>query len=232
MTDPSAVAVVVPARDEEELLPGCLDAIADAVAALKQERPTIRTRVFVVLDACRDGSAQVVAGRRGVSAVVSHAGNVGVARALGVAAAADWAAASGGASLWVANTDGDSLVPRHWLQAQVRMAGQGHALVVGTVRPRPDDLSAEELARWHERHSDADGHEHVHGANLGFSWDAYESVGGFAPIATHEDVELVDALHRVGADSIATGEIPVTTSGRRVGRAPGGFAGYLEDMRA
>lgn len=232
MNPPSAVAVVVPARDEEELLPACLDAIADAVSALTRAHPAIRTRVFVVLDACQDGSAEVVAGRSGVSAVVSQAGNVGVARALGVAAAADWAAATGEASLWVANTDGDSVVPRHWLQSQIRMARRGRVLVVGTVRPRADDLSADELAQWHERHSDADGHEHVHGANLGFAWDAYESVGGFAPIPTHEDVELVAALRRAGVDWVATGEIPVTTSGRRVARAPNGFARYLEDMGA
>lgn len=232
MTAPSAVAVVVPARDEEALLPACLDAIEDAVAALTRAHPAIWTRVFVVLDACLDGSAQVVAGRTGVSAVVSQAGNVGVARALGVAAAADWAATSGHASLWVANTDGDSVVPHHWLQAQVRMARNGRALVVGTAVPRTDDLTTDELALWHGRHSDAEGHEHIHGANLGFSWDAYDSVGGFAPIPTHEDVELVGALRRAGVDWMATGEIAVTTSGRRAARAPDGFASYLEDMGA
>ena len=232
MNPPTALAVVVPVRDEEELLPACLNAIAHAVSALTRAHPAIRTRIFVVLDACQDGSAQVVAERPGVSAVVSQAGNVGVARALGVAAAADWAAASGEDSLWVANTDGDSVVPRHWLQAQVRMARRGRVLVVGTVRPRTDDLSADELARWRERHSDADGHEHVHGANLGFAWDAYESVGGFAPIPAHEDVELVGALRRAGVDWVATGQIPVTTSGRRVARANDGFARYLQDMGA
>ncbi|MCW2735545.1 glycosyltransferase [Nocardioides sp.] len=234
MTGPTALAVVVPVRDEEELLPACLDSVADAVAALAQAHPEIPTRVFVVLDACQDGSAQVVAARPEVSAVVAQAGNVGVARALGVAAAADWVATtgSGPGSLWVANTDGDSVVPRHWLLAQVRMARTGRRLVVGTVRPRPGDLTEDELARWLERHSAADGHEHIHGANLGFSWEAYESVGGFAPIAAHEDVELVGALRRAGVDWVATGGIAVTTSGRRVARAPDGFARYLEDMGA
>lgn len=231
MTAPSAVAVVVPVRDEEELLPACLDSVADAVAELAQAHPEVRARVFVVLDACQDGSARVVAGRDGVSAVVTQAGNVGVARALGVAAAADWASTGRGA-LWVANTDGDSVVPRHWLTAQVRMARRGHALVVGSVRPRTGDLTDEELAVWRERHSSADGHEHIHGANLGFSWAAYEAVGGFAPIPTHEDVELVGALRRTAVDWVASGAIAVTTSGRRVARAPDGFAGYLEDMGA
>ena len=65
MTTPAAVAVVIPARDEEALLPACLDSVADAVHVLGAEHPEIRTRVFVVLDACRDRSAQVVAERRG-----------------------------------------------------------------------------------------------------------------------------------------------------------------------
>ncbi|HSU01240.1 MAG TPA: glycosyltransferase [Nocardioides sp.] len=232
MTTPAAVGIVVPVRDGEALLPACLDAVDEAVRALGREHPEILARVFVVLDACVDGSAEVVAARPEVTAVVTQAGNVGVARALGVSAAADWAAASGTPSLWVANTDGDSVVPRHWLRAQVRMAREGRDLVVGSVVPRADDLSSEELELWRERHCSADGHAHVHGANLGFAWEAYESVGGFAPIPTHEDVELVGAMRRAGVGWVASGRIAVTTSGRRVARAPGGFADYLEDMGA
>lgn len=236
MTTPAAVGIVIPARDEEVLLPACLDAVDEAVRALHDTHPEILTRVFVVLDACRDRSAQVVAGRHDVTTVVTQARNVGLARALGVSAAADWAMDSrtdaGTEALWLANTDGDSAVPRHWLLAQVRMAGEGRELVVGSVEPHPGDLTAEELALWRARHISADGHEHVHGANLGFSWDAYESVGGFAPIPTHEDVELVGAMRRAGVSWIASGRMAVTTSGRRVARAPGGFAHYLEDMGA
>ena len=44
------VAVVVPARDEERLLPGCLDALDDARAALAQARPDVRCVVVLVLD--------------------------------------------------------------------------------------------------------------------------------------------------------------------------------------
>lgn len=236
MSTPAAVGIVVPARNEEALLPACLDAVDEAVRALHEEHPHVPARVFVVLDACGDGSAEVVAERPEVTAVITQAGNVGVARALGVAAAGDWAltlgVASGSPSLWLANTDGDSVVPRHWLVAQVRMASEGHDLVVGSVRPRPDDLTGEELALWRRRHSSADGHTHVHGANLGFAWEAYESVGGFAPIPTHEDVELVAAMRGAGVGWIASGRITVTTSGRRVARAPGGFADYLTDMGA
>lgn len=234
MTVPTAVGIVIPARDEEALLPACLDAVEEAVRVLHDEHPEIVAHVFVVLDACGDRSAQVVAAHRDITPVVTQARNVGLARALGVSAAAEWATSlpAGTAGLWLAHTDGDSVVPRHWLRAQVRLAGEGRELVVGSVQPHPGDLTPEELALWRARHSSADGHEHVHGANLGFTWDAYEAVGGFAPIPTHEDVELVGAMRRAGVDWIASGKLAVTTSGRRVARAPGGFAHYLEEMGA
>ncbi len=224
--------MVVPARDEEELLPGCLDSVAHAQDVLRAAHPDVPTRVFVVLDACRDGSAAVVAARPDVVAVTSLAGNVGAARALGVDAAARWAAATTDGPLWVAGTDADSVVPPNWLLAQVEMAALGRDLVVGTVTPRVTDLPADVLAAWRAAHDPRDGHPHVHGANLGFSWRAYEHVGGFAPLPVHEDVALVAAIREAGFDWLATGAIPVTTSGRRTARAPHGFAGYLEDLGA
>jgi hypothetical protein len=230
VTRPDAVAVVVPARDEEDLLPGCLDAVASAVDALRAAHPLVRTQVLVVLDACRDGSAQVVHDRDDVVGLTTLAGCVGVARSEGVEAAAAWAAAVGSRSLWVASTDADSAVPPHWLTAQLDWAAEGLGLVVGTVEPRPDDLSPAALSAWHQRHTTADGHDHVHGANLGFTLDAYRSVGGFPPLHTHEDVRLVAAMGRAGVPRVATGAVPVITSGRRTGRAPGGFAHYLDEL--
>jgi hypothetical protein len=229
---PDAVAVVVPARDEETLLPACLDSVARAVAAVHATHPRVPTRVVVVLDACRDGSAEVVAGREGVSVLTTDAGCVGVARSEGVEAAAEWAKTVGSRSLWVASTDADSVVPPHWLTAQTGWAADGIGLVVGTVVPRPGDLSPAALSAWHQRHTTADGHDHVHGANLGFALDAYRSVGGFAPLHTHEDVLLVEEMRRAGVPTVATGSVPVVTSGRRTGRAPGGFAHYLDELGA
>ena len=230
MTRPDAVAVVVPARDEELLLPACLDAVATAVEALRSAHPDVPTQVLVVLDACRDGSAQVVRERDDVVAVTTLAGSVGVARSEGVEAAATWAAGIGRRSLWVASTDADSVVPRHWLTSHLGWAADGLGLVVGTVEPRPGDLSAAALSAWHQRHTTADGHDHVHGANLGFTLEAYRTAGGFPLLPTHEDVGLVTAMREAGVPSLATGAVPVVTSGRRTGRAPGGFAHYLDEL--
>lgn len=227
---PTALTVVIPARDEEELLPACLDSVCLAVEELALRFPAIGCRVLVVLDSCRDGSAEVVAARSDVTAVAVQAGCVGAARAAGVEAAAVRAGSWG--SLWVANTDADTTVPADWLCGQVAAAEAGYELVVGTVRPRPGDLSADELAEWWSRHSLDDGHDHVHGANLGFSWAAYRSVGGFLPLPVHEDVRLVAALRATGVAWMASGAIAVTTSGRRTARAPAGFAAYLDSMDA
>ena len=232
MNAPSAVAVVVPARDEERLVGACLDSVLHATRVLRAAHPEVRTHVVVVLDVCRDDTAAVVARRPGVQAITSGAGNVGEARAVGVEAAAAWAASRRAGRVWLANTDADSEVPRHWLLTQWRLAAEGRHLVVGTVSPRAGDLSSDVLAAWHARHSSADGHQHVHGANLGFSLEAYRSVGGFAPLPAHEDVELVEAMRRAGLSQVATGAIDVSTSGRRAGRAPVGFASYLEDLGA
>ncbi|WP_200956428.1 glycosyltransferase [Nocardioides sp. Soil777] len=232
MTSVAALAVVVPARDEERLLPACLDSLAFAVQSLTDARPTIACRVFVVLDSCVDGTADIVAGRRGVTAVPVAAGRVGAARAAGVEAAAEWARGVDPSRTWVASTDADTVVPPHWLTAQVALAADGHALVVGTVLPDPRDLTDHEHALWRERHVLGDGHEHVHGANLGFTLAAYRRVGGFPHLPVHEDVELVRALRASGVSWIAAGGVAAVTSGRREARAPHGFAAYLDGLGA
>lgn len=232
MSTPGAVAVVIPARDEEELLPACLDSVAQAVSVLRGVHTDVECRVIVVLDSCQDASGEVVARHAGVTAVPVQAGCVGAARAAGVESAAAWANRLPRGPLWVVNTDADSIVPPAWLLHQVGFASAGHDLVVGTVRPVPGDLTADEMDRWWARHTLADGHDHVHGANLGFSLSAYRSVGGFRPIPVHEDVELVTALRRAGCSWVAPGGPPVTTSGRSTSRAPDGFAAYLDGLRA
>ena len=95
MSVPRTVAVVVPARDEEALLPACLASLRAALARLGAVHPDVRCRVFVVLDSCRDGSAEVVGQQPDVTALVVEAGTVGAARAVGVDAAAEWAATHG-----------------------------------------------------------------------------------------------------------------------------------------
>jgi glycosyltransferase involved in cell wall biosynthesis len=225
------VAVVVPARDEERLLGSCLSAIERATRTLADLRPDIAVVAVVALDECTDRSARVAAAHPAVR-VVETSGGVGRARAAGVEHAVRLTGrrdAAAGDRVWVACTDADSRVPEEWLTVHVAMAEAGADAVVGLVEP-DDDLEPAVLARWVRAHDRADGHRHVHGANLGVRLSTYRAAGGFRSLLAHEDVALVDAVRRVGGRVEATASGRVVTSSRLAGRAPEGFSHYLREL--
>ncbi|MGZ4447237.1 MAG: glycosyltransferase [Nocardioides sp.] len=218
------VHVVVPAHDEEVLLPRCLESVRRAAAQVLVARPWVEVSVTVVADACSDGTAGV-ARAAGADVVEVDAADVGTARRVGVAHAG---AHTGGAGpTWLAHTDADTVVPPHWLLAQLHLADAGFELVVGSATPDPADLRPHVADRWRLLHRLVEGHPHVHGANLGVSLRAYDAVGGFTPGGLHEDVRLVRAVRDAGYRWCATASTQVTTSGREHGRVTGGFASYL-----
>jgi hypothetical protein len=84
---------------------------------------------------------------------------------------------------------------------------------------------------WNRRHRYGEGHPHIHGANLGVRADVYHLLGGWAVEPSGEDIDLVRrAETRTGVGILRTPRDPVVTSGRRVGRAPAGFASYLNTL--
>ena len=230
--DIDVMGIVVPARNEEQRLPRCLSALEAAIAGMRAgDEFAPRVRVVVVVDGSTDGTARVAQGWPGVEVVHSDAGRVGAARRAGVEHLLR--AEAGSRTLgrvWVANTDADSAVPSDWLSAQLQHARSGVELLLGTVRPDPQELAAGLLAAWRLRHLIADGHPHVHGANFGVRGDIYLAAGGFPDVATHEDVLLSAAVRRSGGLVLSTGSHPVLTSGRTTGRAPGGMASYLRGL--
>ncbi|RIJ54143.1 glycosyl transferase, partial [Clavibacter lycopersici] len=117
--------------------------------------------------------------------------------------------------------------PPAWITSQVALADEGADVVVGTVRPELDGLSAEQVAAWQATRVPGEANGHVHGANLGVRADAYLAAGGFPEIEEHEDVDLVARLRRLDARITASAAGEVVTSSRREGRTPGGYAGYL-----
>lgn len=221
-----AMGIVVPARNEELLLPRCLAALQTAVGRVLARRPGLVVHVVVVLDACVDGTADVVAAHPFVEPVPVALGCVGAARAAGATVVANRNGLDD-QRLWLLTTDADSAVPADWLTSHLDLAESGLDVVVGTVEPDPADLPAEVLRRWRGQHRLVLGHSHVHGANLGMRFSSYAAAGGFEALATHEDVRLVRRLGGIGARTLATPNLPVRTSGRTVGRAPGGFAAYV-----
>ncbi|TFC94808.1 MULTISPECIES: glycosyltransferase family A protein [Cryobacterium] len=226
------VVVVVPARNEEELLPRCLSALAVAVAdvggAAGQKQPVVD--VVVVLDRCTDGTAAIAEIWPGIESISTNSGAVGAARRAGVRHLLPTSHLFTSAT-WIASTDADSAVPPNWLSAQLTFARNSVDLVLGTVVP-DEGLSDGVRERWDAQHRLVEGHTHVHGANLGVRADRYLQAGEFARVDRHEDVRLVSDLRSLRVSEIRTELIPVLTSGRLTGRAPAGFAGYLRDQAA
>jgi glycosyltransferase involved in cell wall biosynthesis len=226
-----AVAVVVPAHDEEELVSRALDGIDVARRHTARTHPEVRVVAVLVADACTDGTVAAARAHPRVTVVEIDARGVGVARAAGVDVALDELGAPSGDlpldAVWLACTDADSVVPPGWIDDQLDRAASGADVVIGTVRPDFADLSPRQIAAWTARHTPGRPNGHVHGANLGVRASSYRAVGGFAPVDLHEDNVLVDRLRDAGATLVASDVGEVLTSGRRDGRTSGGYAGYL-----
>jgi glycosyltransferase involved in cell wall biosynthesis len=224
-----SLGVVVPAHNEEDLLPSCLASLRRAARAARGTP----VHLVVVADASRDRTAR--AARRGGAVVVTtDARSVGAARAAGVREVLRRTAHLDPADVWLATTDADTLVPPCWLREQARYANRGWDSVAGTIRiadwsghrPRTRSL-------FHSRYGAGDGpHPHVHGANLGFRASAYLRAGGFPAVPTGEDRALVAALDATGSRVVRTRALTVVTSARRDARAPRGFGDYLAGLDA
>jgi Glycosyl transferase family 2 len=217
-----AVGVVLPVHDEEDLLPGALHALEDAVAAL----PTaLSVRTVVVLDSCGDASAGIAgrwADRRGALVLPRDCRSVGLARQAGCRAVlAGWPEMEP-AQIWLATTDADSRVPPDWLTVQLHAHEAGVDLWAGRVRVAEKSAT---IQRWSERYAAEGGP--IHGASLGFSAALYSELGGFRGLAHGEDRDLALRATAAGFRIRHAAKAVVTTSSRRLGRAPHGFASVL-----
>ena len=221
-----AAGIVVPAHNEERLLPACLMALRRAAHAAG-----IPVRVLVVADTCTDQTA-AVARACGADVIGIRARNVGAARAEGMAELLRLTASRAPAASWLATTDANTVVPPGWLRRQLSYANRGWDVVLGTV----------EVADWGEHpphvpaafdalyEFGAGPHPHVHGANLGIRASAYLAAGGFRPLRTAEDHALLAAATEAGCPVVHASDISVRTSGRRQARAPRGFSHLLRTL--
>jgi glycosyltransferase involved in cell wall biosynthesis len=224
-----AVGVVVPAHDEQDLLPPCLASLRRAEDALRG----IPVHLVVVADACRDKTAQ--AARRASAAVVTTGARcVGAARAAGVREVLRRTRHLDPAAVWLATTDADTVVPASWLARQARYADTGWDAVAGTITVGDWSGYRQGMrSAFRERYGEETGEQaHVHGANLGFRAAAYLAAGGFPDMPTAEDHALVAAMTAAGSRVLRTSVLTVVTSARRQARAPGGFSSYLADLDA
>ena len=229
---PQRLGVVVPAKNESQALGPCLMALTEAA-----RRVDLPVHVLVVLDDCSDGSTEAV---RAVASKtdgvrIDHmevtANNVGQVRRTGME---ELIARIGTTDTWLATTDADTVVPPHWLAAQLRHVALGAEVVAGTVTvndwsDRPAGLR-ERAARSYAHHPLR--HGHVHGANLAFGATAYLAAGGFPDRRHGEDVALMRSFRRNGNRIAWAVDLAVATSARRDARAPAGFAAYLDTLES
>jgi hypothetical protein len=107
--------------------------------------------------------------------------------------------------IWYATTDADSVVDPDWL---LRQTGADTDMVLGVVRIATSrDFPAAAARRYLAAYRSKTGpnsHRHVHGANMGFRADSYWRVGGFAALASGEDVDWSPASNRPDCKSRGT----------------------------
>ena len=199
----------------------------------------MHTWIVVAADGCTDqtvlNATAVLDGMGAVS--IGDWRQVGSARRAGVDAGLAHLAQLGvdATNTWIANTDADCEVPRDWLIGQLGHADRGADVVLGVVTvDNFDEHPVGVEARFTHGYvvRDDGTHDHVHGANFGVRADCYAAAGGWPSISVSEDHELTMGLVTIGATIVRTIDVSVTTSGRRRGRAAGGFADLLGELGA
>ena len=234
--------VAIPARNEADHLPRCLDAIAAQTV-----RPDA---VLVLVNNSFDGAASMLRQRRAglpfklmVREVRLPAGRAcaGWARRLAMEAAARVA---GGNGVLLA-TDADGVADAGWLAACLEAIAAGAEAVAGVADIDPMDALAIPTAL-HEDDArecaygrqldemaaliDPDPfdpwprHDQHNGASLAVTVQAWQRAGGVPPVRLGEDRAFFAALRRVDARIRHCAAARVVVSGRLVGRAAGGMA--------
>lgn len=225
--------VVVPARDEEDHIEACLDALAD-----QRGLAADAYAVLLVLDGCRDATEEraraAAARRRHLRLWLRHAAGqgVGAARRLGMDEAARCLLDAGQPDGLIASTDADTVVAPDWLARQLALVAGGARAVGGDIRldtapagaaERRAARGAKRLARVRERDPSA-AHPHFAGASMALTAATYVTIGGMEPLTALEDEALGRRLEAAGIPITRAGDVHVRTAGRTAGRAPRGLA--------
>lgn len=231
------VIVAVPARNEEELIGASLTSVVNA--SIHARHLIDRVAFVAVADGCNDRTGDIA---RSVffaqplwSVTECDLGNVALVRSLGVQVGRKLLGSARSDRIWIANTDADTKVPGDWLLRQLAAASRGIRALAGAVDIESfDGLPPIAPKLFAETYTDllpTDGdHPHVHAANLGVRLDAYDAAGGWGCLARSEDRDLWTRLQQTGARLESPSSLRVVTSGRSIGRVPGGFAECLRQQ--
>ncbi len=238
-----SVVIAVPARDEADHLPACLD-------ALTRQRDAGGYTVLVLVNNSTDAGSAIARRFAATSAIgiivqdiVLHDAEASAGGARRVAM--HMAAARAGEAGVVMTTDADGQVAAEWVAANLRaldagadaVAGRalidpmGEALIPQALRDADarecgyaallDELAAcidpDPADPWprHDEHS---------GASIAVTVDAFRRAGGIPALPMAEDRAFFRKLRRIDARIRHAPEVQVVVSGRIEGRAAGGMA--------
>lgn len=239
------VAIALPARDEEDHLPGCLAALDVAAGhyggpvtiAVAANNCSDRTVACLMATTLRHAELRWTA----VSLLPEHS-HAGWARRLAFEAAADHLPHAGDI---LVSTDADTEVAPDWLVRTVAHIDAGADAVAGRALTRradraalgPDAVrrlnmlgryyTALDWLRAHDRPSSDDlwpRHYYEGGASIALTLGLYRRIGGAPTPALAEDRALFDAVRHAGGRVRHPVDVRVFTSSRTQGRAPGGMA--------
>jgi len=232
------VFVCIPARDEQALILRCM-------AALAPQLLPMRAAIVLVVNNTCDATAEIALAKAQewrLPVVLWEGdiekGGVGAARRLGTRLIRDLFPRC----RLLLSTDADAVPSPGWIAAMVQALDRADA-ATGVVQPiaaefdgMPEDFHR--LTDLHERYlkltedflSLADpagasmGLNRASGANFGVRFAAYDSVGGYAPLAFHEDRDLHARLRSAGMRIVHAQQAIVHVSMRAEGRAPNGMS--------
>lgn len=234
-------SVVVPARNEEELIHACLTALSaqNGVTADEYE-------ILLVLDRCEDRTeerARQFASEHtdlNLRLLYGPGRGAGYARRVGMEEACARLFSVGRPDGLVASTDADTVVAPDWLRAQLDAAARGARAIGGRIELHDDEDLAHGVGEWrtsrgrekhlellatgHQGSAASTGHWQFSGASLALTAETYAEIGGLEPRAALEDEYLERALGRCGIPIQRSLTVRVKTSARTVGRAKRGLA--------
>jgi glycosyltransferase involved in cell wall biosynthesis len=232
--------VVVPARNEEDLIASCLEALAAQERVANHEY-----EVLLILDRCTDeteGRAREIGGVHPSLTLHFLDGpgeGSGPARRVGMDAACARLLQVGRPEGIIACTDADTVVAPDWLAAQLRAVSEGTRAIGGRIELADDGSLPEHVRRRHAeegrlRHehllSDPAGeaqHWQFSGASMTLTAAVYTQVGGLEPLTALEDEHLEKLLRHHNVPIHRLLSVRVTTSPRLVGRATRGLSNDL-----
>ena len=232
--------VVVPARDEEDLIASCLEALATQERVAHHEY-----EILLTLDRCTDETearAREIGGAHPslkLHLLEGPGEGSGPARRVGMDAACARLLQVGRPQGIIACTDADTVVAPDWLAAQLRAVSEGARAIGGRIELAEDGLLSEHVRRRHaedgrRRHehllSDPAGeaqHWQFSGASMTLTAAVYTLVGGLEPLTALEDEHLENVLRHHDVPIHRLLSVRVTTSPRLVGRATRGLSNDL-----